>query len=231
MSGTLPWFVARASGLVAWGLLAASVIWGLLMTSKVIRRWAKNAWLLDLHRWLGALALAFTALHVVALMADTYVHFGLASVLVPLASHWHPVAVAWGIASLYLLVAVELTSVLRRWLNRTLWRRAHFLSFPLFVASTLHGLSAGTDGPTPMAIITASLVAGAVAALIAIRLANRSGATRGGSPGPGPRPGSPRPQAPLGRDASRPGPLSHPQPWPTVSDTGADGAESPILVG
>ncbi len=28
MSGTLPWYVAQASGLISWGLLAASVIWG-----------------------------------------------------------------------------------------------------------------------------------------------------------------------------------------------------------
>jgi hypothetical protein len=45
MSGTLPWYVARASGLVAWALLAGSVVWGLLMTSKIMRRRVKNSWL------------------------------------------------------------------------------------------------------------------------------------------------------------------------------------------
>ena len=117
MSGTLPWYVARASGIMAWTLLAAAVVWGLLMTSKVLRKQVKNSWLLDLHRWLGALALTFTAIHVLAIVSDTYVHFGLASVLVPLAASWHPLAVAWGIASLYLLVAVELTSLARRHLK------------------------------------------------------------------------------------------------------------------
>ena len=104
MSGTLPWYVARASGLVAWALLAASVVWGLLMTSKVIRRFVRSSVLLDLHRWLGGLALVFTSIHVLAILSDTYIHFGLASVLVPLASRWHPVMVAYGIAALYLLV-------------------------------------------------------------------------------------------------------------------------------
>src|ERR1700722_18814350 len=110
MSGTLPWYVARASGLVAWSLLAGSVVWGLLMTSKVVRRIARTSWLLDLHRWLGGLALVFTGVHVLAILGDTYVHFGLASVLIPLAAHWHPVAVAYGIVSLYLLAAIEVTS-------------------------------------------------------------------------------------------------------------------------
>src|ERR1700730_13034280 len=117
MSGTLPWYVARASGVVAWALLAGSVVWGLLMSSKLMRGRVKNSWLLDLHRWLGGLALVFTAIHIAAIMADNYVPFGVASVFIPLASHWHPVAVAWGITALYLLAAVELTSLVRRHLS------------------------------------------------------------------------------------------------------------------
>lgn len=169
LTGTFPWYVARSSGLVAWSLLAAAVVWGLLMTSKVARKWVKNSWLLDLHRWLGGLALVFTAVHVGAIMLDSYVHFGVVSILVPLVSHWHPVAVAWGVASMYLLVAVELTSLLRRRLSTRLWRRVHVLSFPLFVSSTLHGLTAGTDGRTPMALITAGLVTAGVALLAWLR--------------------------------------------------------------
>ena len=175
MSGTLPWYVARASGLVAWSLLAGSVVWGLLMTSKVVRRIARTSWLLDLHRWLGGLALVFTGVHVLAILGDTYVHFGLASVLIPLAAHWHPVAVAYGIVSLYLLAAIEVTSLLRRRLGRSLWRRVHFLSFPLFVLSTLHGVTAGTDSRTPMFVITVVLAFAAVAFLTTIRVATSTG--------------------------------------------------------
>ena len=182
MSGTLPWYVARASGLVAWALLAGSVVWGLLMTSKVVRRRVKNAWLLDLHRWLGGLALTFTAIHILAIMSDTYVHFGLASVLVPFASHWHPAAVAWGVASLYLLAAVELTSLVRRHLNYRLWRRIHFLSFPLFVMSTLHGLTAGTDSARPMAIIAVGLVGAAVTFLTTARVMDQIQRSEKGRP-------------------------------------------------
>jgi predicted ferric reductase len=177
MSGTLPWYVARASGLVAWALLAGSVVWGLLMTSKVIRRIARSSWLIDLHRWLAGLALAFTGIHVVAILADSYVHFGLASVLVPFVAHWHPVMVAYGIASLYLLIAIEVTSLLRSRINAKLWRGVHFLSFPLFMASTVHGLTAGTDSGAPMVVITVVLVAAAVAILTAVRLAG-AGAQR-----------------------------------------------------
>ena len=42
----------------------------------------------------GGLAIAATGLHATALVADTYVHFGAADVLVPFASSWRPLAVA-----------------------------------------------------------------------------------------------------------------------------------------
>ena len=198
MHGTLPWYVARSSGLVAWALLAGAVVWGLLMTSKLVRQWVKNSWLLDLHRWLGGLALIFTGVHVVSILGDTYVHFGLASVLIPFASHWHPVAVSWGVASLYLLAAVELTSLARRRLPNKLWRRLHFLSFPLFVTSTIHGLSAGTDARTHLAIVTALLTVTAIAVLTALRLdaASNPPARRPSNGGPGAaRRGAPQPGA------------------------------------
>jgi hypothetical protein len=204
MSGTLPWYVARSSGLVAWALLAGSVVWGLLMTSKIMRRRVKNSWLLDLHRWLGGLALIFTGIHVTAILGDTYVHFGLASVLIPLAAHWHPVAVAWGVASLYLLAAVEVTSLVRKHLSHRLWKRVHFLSLPLFVFSTIHGLSAGTDGRTPMALITAGVVTAGVAALVAVRMQDRSDGSKVRGPAPaGAGPTSRRRDMPVDRGADR----------------------------
>jgi predicted ferric reductase len=169
LKGTLPWYVARSSGLVAWGLLAAAVVWGLLMTSKVLRGRVKNSWLLDLHRWLGGLALTFTGVHVLAIMGDSYIHFGLASVLVPLATTWHPVAVAWGVVSLYLLAAVELTSLVRKHLAHRLWKRVHMLSLPLFVLSTVHGLTAGTDARKPMYVIGAVVVGILAAVRVQVR--------------------------------------------------------------
>jgi len=148
MSGQFPWYVARSAGLVSWALMAASVLWGLALSTKILGPKVRPNWILDLHRWLGGLALTFTGIHVAALLLDTYVHFGLESVLVPFATDWHPAAVAWGIVSFYMLLAVEITSLLRSRLPKSLWRKTHVLSFGLFVTSTIHGLTAGTDtGP------------------------------------------------------------------------------------
>jgi predicted ferric reductase len=139
------WYVARSSGLVAWALLAASTLWGLALTSRAFAGRASPRWLLDLHRWLGGLSVVFVALHMATIVADSYVHFGVADLLLPMAAEWRPADVAWGVVGLYLLVAVEATSLLRRRMPHRLWRAIHRLSFPLFVVSTVHALLAGTD--------------------------------------------------------------------------------------
>ena len=99
MTSQLTWYAARAAGIVAWALAAGSVVWGLALSTRATGRKPRPAWLFDLHRFLGGLALVFTAIHVVAIVADTYVHFSLINVLVPFTGTWHPAAVAWGIVA------------------------------------------------------------------------------------------------------------------------------------
>src|SRR5437764_6890720 len=105
MTSQITWYAARASGIVAWALAAASVIWGLALSTRAMGRKPRPAWLFDLHRFLGGLALIFTGVHVGAILLDTYVHFSLVNVLVPLTGSWRPGAVAWGVVAMYLLLA------------------------------------------------------------------------------------------------------------------------------
>jgi predicted ferric reductase len=139
------WYVARSGGIVAWLLLAVSFVVGLVLATRILGRLPTPAWLTDVHRFLGGLALVFTGVHLVGLVADSYTHFGLASLLVPFASSWKPVATAWGVVALYLLLAVELTSLAMRHIPRRLWRGVHFSSFALFLVASVHGATAGTD--------------------------------------------------------------------------------------
>ena len=164
------WYIARATGIVAWLLLAASVVFGLALSTRAVRRRVTPSWVLDLHRHLGGLAVMFTAVHLAAIVADNWVHFGVADLLVPFASDWRPGAVAWGVATMYLLLAVELTSLTRRHLPPRVWRRIHVLSFPLFVVATLHLLQAGADAATPALRRTVIAVCGVVVLLVAVRV-------------------------------------------------------------
>lgn len=194
----LDWYVARSSGLVAWGLVVASMAWGILLATRVLGRRPRPSWLLSLHRFLGGLAVVFVGVHVVALVADSYVHFGVADVLVPLASSWHPAAVAFGIVSFYVLLAVEITSLLRQRLSNRAWRSVHLLSYALFAMSTVHLLTAGTDA---RAMLSTGVIA--VLACVAIALGTAGWIGRSAPPEapPAPRAAPARPA----RRASRPG--------------------------
>ena len=170
MNKQLWWYVARSGGIVAWALLAGSVLWGLALSTKVLRGRPRPNWILDLHRFLGGLALLFTGIHVLGLVLDSYVHFGLVEILVPFASAWHPVAVAWGVIALYLLVAVELTSLARKKISKRAWRLTHYLSFPLFLLTTVHALSAGTDRSTLLLRWSVIVVSAVITGLTFVRL-------------------------------------------------------------
>ena len=150
MNSQVWWFVARSSGIVAWALLSTSVVWGLLLSTKVsttriAARRLRPAWLLGLHRHLGGLAVIFTAIHLIGIVADSYVTFSWAAVLVPMASDWKPGAVAFGVVAMYLLIAIEATSLAIRHLPRNVWRWVHRSSFLLYATATWHGITAGTD--------------------------------------------------------------------------------------
>jgi DMSO/TMAO reductase YedYZ heme-binding membrane subunit len=144
---TIWWHLSRSTGLVAGVLIIAAFIWGVLLATQLVKPVKKPAWLLDLHRWLATLAIVFVFLHLVALLADSYVEFDLADILVPFASEWKPSAVAWGVVGLYLLVIIQLSSwqAIRSRLPRRVWHGIHLVSFPLVWVVVMHSGAAGTD--------------------------------------------------------------------------------------
>ncbi|MEZ5379190.1 MAG: ferric reductase-like transmembrane domain-containing protein [Acidimicrobiales bacterium] len=174
MNEQLWWFVARSGGIVAWALVTLSVCWGLFISTKAVAKASQPAHLLNLHRFLGGLSVVFTAIHVAGLMLDSYVQFRWMDILVPWAASWKPTAVAWGVIAMYLLVAVEVTSLLMKRLPRTVWRQIHRSSFALYILSTIHGIQAGTDATNPIyrMLMTASINIVAFLTIVAV-LAHR----------------------------------------------------------
>ncbi len=144
MSGGVTWYLARSLGIVAYALLTASMLWGLWLSTRTPARQGR-AWLLEIHRVLGGLAVLFVLGHLGALVLDNYIAFDLVDLLVPFASDWQPRAVAWGVLGFYLLAAVEVTSLLRRTLTRRSWRKVHLAAFAAYLMATAHFLTAGTD--------------------------------------------------------------------------------------
>ena len=172
------WYLARATGYVAWALVTTSVISGLLLSTRLTNRRATPAWILDLHRFLAGTAVAFTGLHIVGLVADNYVHFGVADLLIPFASKWRTGAVALGVTAMYLIAAVEISSLLMRRLPRRLWRGIHLSSYVAFWLATFHLITAGTDASHPLSRIATALVIATVVFLTLVRALSGRGARK-----------------------------------------------------
>jgi DMSO/TMAO reductase YedYZ heme-binding membrane subunit len=149
-STKLWWHISRASGIVGWALAALAVLWGVALATRALGKRPPAPWLLAVHRFLGALCIVFVAVHMGSLALDPFVTFRLDDLFVPMASDWKPLAVAWGIVAFYLLLAVELTSLVRNRIPNRLWHWVHLGSYAIYVLATVHLLTAGTDRTNPI---------------------------------------------------------------------------------
>lgn len=143
---TLPiaWLIARAAGLVAFGLLTLSVWLGLAMSTRLLGPKRQKA-LLGLHRTLVWVGLAMLGLHMVAVLLDPVMHFGLLAVLVPFAAPWKTGAIAAGVIGGWLSLMLAVSFRMRKWIGQKGWRRLHYLSFGAFALALGHALLVGTD--------------------------------------------------------------------------------------
>ncbi|MSX81967.1 MAG: hypothetical protein F2736_04165, partial [Actinobacteria bacterium] len=144
------WWISRSTGIIAWAVLTLSVIWGLALTTRLLGKFPKPAWMLDLHKHFASLASILVGVHVVSLMLDGYARFSLSDILIPMHTQWKPGPIAWGIVSLYVLIAVQGTSLAKRHMPLKIWRMLHFLSYPLWALATAHFITAGTDAYEPV---------------------------------------------------------------------------------
>jgi sulfoxide reductase heme-binding subunit YedZ len=169
-STALTWYVARAGGLVAFGLLTVSTLLGLTLSGQArAQRWPRFA-IEDVHRFAGLLAGAFVAIHGLAILVDHYVPFTLTDVLVPGTAPYRPLATALGIVAMELLVALAVTNHYRSRLPYRFWRRAHYVNFGVWLLALVHGITAGTDSGSAWAGALYAISAGAVAGLTTWRL-------------------------------------------------------------
>lgn len=165
------WYVARAGGILGYVLLSGSVIVGLLMSGRAkLPGWPRFA-VEDIHRFVGLLTGTFIAIHVGALLVDSYMPFSLANILIPGTAPYRPVSVAFGVIAAELLVALAVTNHYRKALSHRFWRRAHYLSFAVWLLALVHGIAAGSDRATvwmlALYIGTASVIAGLTASRFA----------------------------------------------------------------
>jgi sulfoxide reductase heme-binding subunit YedZ len=136
--------VTRSTGIVAMALMVLSLVWGFAFSSRATGKRLRPNWWLDLHNWLGGLALSFTIVHIVAALLDAGSGIGLLDVFIPGTSvgGW---SITWGVLATYVTAAVVFTTWPRRWKNRRWWRVVHVLSVVGTALALVHSYQSGSD--------------------------------------------------------------------------------------
>jgi DMSO/TMAO reductase YedYZ heme-binding membrane subunit len=149
--GILAWYSVRAMGFLAYGVLAASVLYGLLLSTKILDAIAHRPVSFALHKDLAIVALLFATLHGALLIADQSFPFTPRAILVPFASPYSPISVGVGQLTFYLTAIVTASFYIRRQIGQRAWRLLHYLTFVAFIGASAHGVASGSDSGTPWA--------------------------------------------------------------------------------
>ena len=139
------WYLSRATGIVSLCLLTVVMVLGIGTATRAGGRFLLRFEVAELHRRLSLLAVLFVAVHVFSTVIDSYVPTGLAAAFIPGASSYKPLPVAIGAVALDLLIAVSLTSALRKRISPAAWRAVHWLSYLCWPIAVLHTVQIGSD--------------------------------------------------------------------------------------
>ena len=172
-SPSVYWFITRGSGLVTLILLTLTLALGVSnvqrLQSAAVPRFVINA----VHRNASLLALVFLAIHIVTVVLDGYVHIRLIDAVVPFGAGYRPFWVGLGAVAFDLMLAVIVTSLLRRHIGHRAWRATHWLAYACWPVALIHGLGSGTDAATTWMRVVTGVCAAIVAAAVLIRLSQR----------------------------------------------------------
>jgi predicted ferric reductase len=165
------WYLTRSTGAVALLLLTGAVVLGVVDW----RRWSSPRWprfVVDsLHRNLSLLAMVFLALHILTSVLDGFASISLLDAFVPFAGSYRPFWLGLGAVSFDLLLAVTITSLLRRRLGYASWRAVHWLAYASWPVALLHGLGTGSDVKATWLLMLSAACLALVLAAVLVRAA------------------------------------------------------------
>jgi len=169
-TGTALWYLTRATGLVSLILVSGTVILGVVSsvgwTARQWPRFVSQA----MHRNLSLFCIVLIAIHVITTVADGYVPIGYKDAFIPFFTAYRPLYIGLGALAFDMLLAVAITSGLRRRIGVRSWRGVHYLAYVSWPISVLHGLGSGTDSRLPIMLLIEVLCIASVVGAVAWRL-------------------------------------------------------------
>ena len=137
------WYLTRGTGAVALILLTISVVLGLVGTVRYTApRWPRFA-IDTVHRDVSLLVIVLLVLHVVTTVLDGFAPISLLDGLIPFVSTYRPLWLGLGTLAFDLILAIAITSLVRRRLGYRTWRAVHWLAYVSWPIAVLHTLGTG----------------------------------------------------------------------------------------
>lgn len=165
------WYLTRASGAVALVLLTISVVLGIAGALRFSsERWPRFA-VDTVHRDVSLLVIVVLVIHILTSVLDGFAPISLVAAVIPFDTAYRPLWLGLGAVAFDLLLALVITSLIRRRLGYRTWRAVHWLAYASWPVAVLHGLGTGSDTKVWwMLLLTAACVA-VVAVAVCWRIA------------------------------------------------------------
>jgi predicted ferric reductase len=139
------WYLTRGTGVVTLVLFTLTVALGIANFKRVETNRIPRFAIDGVHRNASLLAIAFLSVHIATTLLDGYVPIRLLDAVLPFGAAYKPLWLGLGAIAFDLLIAVALTSALRRRLGYRAWRAVHWLAYVAWPVALIHGLGMGTD--------------------------------------------------------------------------------------
>jgi Ferric reductase like transmembrane component len=154
-------------------LLTLSVTLGIVNVRRTLIAGVPRFVLDSVHRTASLLAVAFVVVHIVTTLLDGYAPISLLDVVIPFGSAYRPVWLGLGTMAFDLLIAITITSLLRRRLGHRPWRVTHWRAYASWPVALVHGLGTGSDANTHWLLVLSG--ACVVAVLVGVLARVRAG--------------------------------------------------------
>ena len=147
------WFLSRASGVTAYVLFWASMMMGLLMSTKTTRLWSTGPTFMAMHEFTSILGLLFAGFHALILLGDAFIQTDVVQILTPFLMDFgkdgaQSIWVGFGQLGFYALALILLSFYVRQRISYGVWRWLHFGTFVAYMLVTVHGMLVGSDSQT-----------------------------------------------------------------------------------
>ncbi len=166
------WYLTRATGAVTLLLLTVTVVLGVSNVTRIKAPGWPRFVVEGVHRNVSLLAIVTLAVHIATSVLDPFGSISLLNAVVPFTGTYRPLWLGLGAFASDLLLAIAITSVVRRRLGHGVWRGTHWLAYLCWPLAVVHGLGTGSDVRQLWLLALTAICVTAVVVAVWVRIGN-----------------------------------------------------------